>query len=155
MSLIADPLALLHAHLKQQPEVKIEFDPWTAFALMATLQLVLRHPGFAERVTARPMRELKDSLIGRLAAGDAAIEALLKAGDNPQFDEPRVGESSIFRRCRVCGCTDAHACIDGGVPCHWVADDLCSACDQEASEAETVEFTAEDLDVRWGITGQV
>lgn len=27
--------------------------------------------------------------------------------------------------CRVCGCTDSHAC-DGG--CYWVEDDLCSAC---------------------------
>jgi hypothetical protein len=28
-------------------------------------------------------------------------------------------------RCRVCGCTDDHAC-EGG--CYWVEEDLCSAC---------------------------
>lgn len=27
--------------------------------------------------------------------------------------------------CRVCGCTDDHACPGG---CYWVEDDLCSAC---------------------------
>ena len=30
------------------------------------------------------------------------------------------------RRCRVCGCTETRACSGG---CHWVAADLCSACD--------------------------
>lgn len=33
------------------------------------------------------------------------------------------------RACRVCGCTDARACVTvDGVPCHWIAADLCSAC---------------------------
>jgi len=34
-------------------------------------------------------------------------------------------------KCRVCGCTDddCHQCIEKtGNPCHWVEDDLCSAC---------------------------
>ena len=30
--------------------------------------------------------------------------------------------------CRECGCTEDNACIVNSVPCHWVADDLCSAC---------------------------
>ena len=29
------------------------------------------------------------------------------------------------RACRVCGCTDAHACVGG---CHWIGADLCSEC---------------------------
>lgn len=36
-----------------------------------------------------------------------------------------------FRQCRVCGCTenDCQQCIEKtGSPCHWVEDDLCSAC---------------------------
>ena len=41
------------------------------------------------------------------------------------------------RTCRICGCTDADcsACIrkQGGVPCHWVAADLCSACAPESA----------------------
>ena len=34
----------------------------------------------------------------------------------------------IFR-CRVCGCTDFRACKTEAGTCHWVTDDLCSACD--------------------------
>jgi hypothetical protein len=30
------------------------------------------------------------------------------------------------RACRECGCTDDEACWPSG--CHWVEDDLCSAC---------------------------
>jgi len=33
--------------------------------------------------------------------------------------------SKPVRRCRVCGCTDDHACPGG---CFWVAPDLCSRC---------------------------
>ena len=42
----------------------------------------------------------------------------------PHDDEPMPGS------CRVCGCTDHHACYDrdAGEPCHWVEDDLCSVC---------------------------
>lgn len=35
------------------------------------------------------------------------------------------------RACRICGCTDddCSACIERvGIPCHWVTNDLCSAC---------------------------
>jgi hypothetical protein len=32
--------------------------------------------------------------------------------------------------CRTCGCTETDACTDvaTGLPCHWVAEGLCSAC---------------------------
>lgn len=36
-----------------------------------------------------------------------------------------------IRRCRVCGCTDedCSGCMQRtGKPCHWVGEDLCSAC---------------------------
>lgn len=38
--------------------------------------------------------------------------------------------SESIRACRVCGCTDDRACVDDRTkqPCHWVAQDLCSAC---------------------------
>ena len=32
------------------------------------------------------------------------------------------------RRCCVCQCTDARACLVAGLPCAWVYEDLCSAC---------------------------
>ena len=38
--------------------------------------------------------------------------------------------TTSVRRCRVCGCTDAHACPGG---CYWVAPDLCSACAMKAA----------------------
>lgn len=41
------------------------------------------------------------------------------------------------RRCRICGCSDDNCagCIERtGKPCHWVEDDLCSACEAEAKE---------------------
>ena len=33
-----------------------------------------------------------------------------------------------FRVCRVCGCTEGNPCQTPEGPCHWVEDDLCSAC---------------------------
>ena len=39
-----------------------------------------------------------------------------------------------IRKCRVCGCSDFHACPGG---CFWVESDLCSACHvKEASRVE-------------------
>jgi hypothetical protein len=35
---------------------------------------------------------------------------------------------SQHRNCRVCGCTEEHACEVLGIPCCWVEWDLCSAC---------------------------
>ena len=35
------------------------------------------------------------------------------------------------RRCRICGCTETHACIIGRsheTACRWVEADLCSVC---------------------------
>lgn len=37
-------------------------------------------------------------------------------------------EILLQRACRKCGCTQNNACLTDGVPCHWVAKDLCSAC---------------------------
>lgn len=34
----------------------------------------------------------------------------------------------MTRTCRLCGCTDARACVTDGVACHWVGLALCSAC---------------------------
>src|SRR6185295_16518972 len=48
------------------------------------------------------------------------------------------------RKCRVCGCTDNNCeqCIKKtGSPCHWVEEDLCSAC-VETSEIKVVDTRA-------------
>ena len=55
-------------------------------------------------------------------------------GDNALFQFPTpialLSEISIqeVKTCRVCGCTDGHACIRSDGPCYWVEEDLCSAC---------------------------
>jgi hypothetical protein len=37
------------------------------------------------------------------------------------------------RRCRVCGCTQDHACVDPDHgPCWWIEADLCSHCGEPA-----------------------
>jgi hypothetical protein len=34
--------------------------------------------------------------------------------------------------CRMCGCSDLHACDDGGRPCFWAQPQLCSRCARQA-----------------------
>jgi hypothetical protein len=36
-----------------------------------------------------------------------------------------------IRTCRICGCTDDHACPEG---CSWVEEDLCSACELKVGD---------------------
>lgn len=35
------------------------------------------------------------------------------------------------RRCRICRCTDDRACLTPTGPCHWIEQDLCSACPRQ------------------------
>lgn len=63
-----------------------------------------------------------------------------------RWELPPPEASPGVRRCRVCGCTDddCRQCIEKtGEPCHWVEEDLCSACaedpDREEGEAERQE----------------
>lgn len=63
-----------------------------------------------------------DKLTGFKAGCSLAVEL---------FSSFPVSMSSIERTCRECGCTDLDCsdCLERtGVPCHWVGDDLCSAC---------------------------
>ena len=53
---------------------------------------------------------------------------------------------SVFdvAKCRVCGCTDddCSECIERtGKPCHWVEEDLCSACADDWLFAEVIMLT--------------
>lgn len=50
--------------------------------------------------------------------------------------EPTTSPAPAARRCRLCGCTDAAACVTAAGPCHWVAPDLCSACAPHAKPRE-------------------
>ena len=67
-------------------------------------------------------------------------EVLTLAGENGIGIEARhirvrgpmvLGQAMDHRVCKRCGCTDSDCsqCIEKtGEPCHWVTDDLCSAC---------------------------
>jgi hypothetical protein len=50
----------------------------------------------------------------------------------PKARTPKAKQVYVkIRTCRVCGCTDLNCrqCIEKtGEPCHWVEQDLCSAC---------------------------
>jgi len=60
---------------------------------------------------------------------DALIRAAVLAEEHALQVTRLSAEEAIYnaqvRRCRVCGCTDDHACESG---CSWVETDLCSAC---------------------------
>lgn len=62
------------------------------------------------------------------------LEALGMASVN-DFAEAVIdlpaGSMIVPGRCRICGCTDndCSQCIEKtGNPCHWISEDLCSAC---------------------------
>ncbi len=64
--------------------------------------------------------------------------------------EARATVARSQRVCRRCGCTDADCsgCIERtGAPCHWVADDLCSACVGLTLPAEMTPAIAEVLGI--------
>jgi hypothetical protein len=45
-----------------------------------------------------------------------------------RWELPQLAAPAAVRKCRVCGCTEDHACLTADGPCHWVEDDLCSVC---------------------------
>jgi ParB family chromosome partitioning protein len=63
-----------------------------------------------------------------------------------ESQKPKLAETPK-KKCRVCGCTDDNACVVEGVPCHWVEEDLCSACaekkaDEKSNERQEIVQTA-------------
>ncbi|QYY35285.1 hypothetical protein [Ruficoccus sp. ZRK36] len=87
---------------------------------------------------------------GALLAADIDRTQRVKAGEgDPDPDE---------RRCRECGCTDndCSGCVARtSEPCHWVEEDLCSACaDLKGWMVAAVEVPADDsvklaIDISW------
>jgi hypothetical protein len=73
-------------------------------------------------------------------AGDLEI-----AEDGPRCYAHRRTDRAGVRTCRVCGCTDDHAC-EGG--CWWVDADLCSAC-SAPTVAETIGYDDDDAGRGW------
>lgn len=70
--------------------------------------------------------ELMYRLFDGIAADLPTLTALLG-----RLDKPEATVTYSPRTCRVCGCTDGDCqrCIEKmGYACHWVEEDLCSAC---------------------------
>lgn len=70
-----------------------------------------------------------------------AIEKFKPAGQE-------AGAPGAKRRCRVCGCTELAPCVVNGTPCHWVGEDLCSACAGEPGGEPPRPFKLNDRDLR-------
>lgn len=59
------------------------------------------------------------------------LNEVFEIADLIDFDPVELTIEILKPRCRNCGCTDMDCsqCIERtGEPCHWVEDDLCSAC---------------------------
>ena len=60
-------------------------------------------------------------------------EQALEAGYAPGLPDerqPLLFDSMVDRKCRICECTDFHACLNDatGETCYWIEEDLCSFC---------------------------
>jgi hypothetical protein len=94
-------------------------------------------PRIADRRVAYALLRLweTDGVVGE--AGDVARLRTLYPFDVDVYrqlaEEPADRHPTI---CTGCGCTQNDACIDDvSTACHWVADDLCSACEDSATRS--------------------
>ncbi|HWN95036.1 MAG TPA: hypothetical protein VNT99_08385 [Methylomirabilota bacterium] len=112
--------ALLAAERLGATPVVLQLDLGTAMQIISALQLACRHPDFngGARETVEGFARDAQESIGEQAP---EIAEFLELGWSEEYDVPIVRGS----RCRVCGCTNEMACPGG---CHWVEENLCSAC---------------------------
>lgn len=88
-----------------------------------------------DQIFQRDTDALADALTGlsyrALSSIAARIEFRPDDLDGIKLELGRFKRSPAVRTCRECGCTDENCtrCVwKTGEPCHWVGDDLCSAC---------------------------
>lgn len=121
-------------HLPDEGQQMAEFVmPQLVFcAVLAYLQLALRHPGnsgLTVPLVRGIVAEMTDTLC-TAAGATPEIRRLISTGITPP-NTPRC--------CRVCGCTDdncSRCVLKTGEPCFWIEPDLCSACVEEALPGE-------------------
>ncbi len=132
------------------------FDEWAVLELMGHRRLAGRVtdavigggsflridiPGKNERVTTQ---YYSPGSVYCITPTTEEIARSVSAQSEPEpvhrWELPQLQASSV-RKCRVCGCTDDHACMTNEGPCHWVEEDLCSAC------AELGEYPPEEDDI--------
>lgn len=75
-------------------------------------------------------RQLSLKILNIVHPALPSISELLKDHNIPIAwdDERKEFFYKDERKCRVCGCTEIDPCVTDGVPCHWLEEDLCSAC---------------------------
>ncbi len=95
-----------------------------AICVVSMLQLAWRHPR-AKGPSATIAENFARTLQACLGKGFCPeLAEGLELGWNTILDVPGGGHPDW--KCRVCGCTEAKACTGG---CHWVSENLCSACE--------------------------
>jgi hypothetical protein len=118
---------------------------------------ILREQGQTDHARAEHLERLFQFLCGECLDLRCQSAPIADTGDSDiwwdviehQMAEPhevRIGSGpspieaiqSAMRSCRICGCTDldCSVCIERtGEPCHWVEEDLCSACAAQEGQA--------------------
>lgn len=111
--------AALQAATQDGWSTTVELDVVGAYALIAVVQLALKHP--------QNNGPTADLVAGFAIELQSRLPATLKRLSEQGWPEGR---------CRVCGCTDERACEDANIggPCYWVEPNLCSACAGEDTE---------------------
>ncbi len=110
---------------------------------MTSLQLMIVHGavclGLTHRIMAGPLRKLATDFV-RTAEEQLVACGLFSqsAVDSLHVKSRVMAAKNIFLGidspvCKICGCTDDHAC-EGG--CFWIAPNLCSACAVNLSRSE-------------------
>lgn len=78
------------------------------------------------------LSEVIVDIVGAMARATVArIDAVPPATSRYKCEEVITDAG---RRCRFCGCTQNHACVNDLGPCWWILPDVCSACAEKLPE---------------------
>ena len=96
---------------------------------LAALLLVDFAGLWAQAEAAKPEPKAWRKLEKAAAAAPEDLGTEPAPAEDDEEDEDDAVPGFEVRSCRICGCTDDEGCMDDdGEMCHWVEDDLCSAC---------------------------
>lgn len=70
----------------RHPYLKVDVNWELGIAILGHLQLALRHPG-NDGISRQMVREFCDELIAKVEAVTPMLAALLRMGDDPQYDQ--------------------------------------------------------------------
>lgn len=67
-------------------------------------------------------------------------------------DEAGVADANGVRTCRLCGCTEANACVKDGRACAWATEDVCTACVEANFDLSQGVGEPDAIGGRYGVT---